>query len=50
MGMVKLKEKYKQWKWGQMASEEYRDTIWMCRDGINGIQLGEGCEKQQEGS
>ena len=34
MGMVKLKEKYKQWKWGQMASEEYRDTIWMCRDGV----------------
>ena len=35
--LVKLKSKrelYRQWKQGQVSWEEYRDTAWLCRDGV----------------
>lgn len=32
--VMNKKEMYKQWKQGHIACEEYRDDVWMCRDGI----------------
>ncbi|KAK4822139.1 hypothetical protein QYF61_010262 [Mycteria americana] len=35
--LVKLKDKkemHRQWKQGQVSWEQYRDTAWLCRDGV----------------
>ncbi|KAK4821784.1 hypothetical protein QYF61_002200 [Mycteria americana] len=35
--LVKLKSKkemHKQWKQGRVSWEEYRDSVWLCRDGV----------------